>query len=177
MSDPKYTPATLQYYRTRYIREYRAICVLWGVLTIIFCILNVVCFVQPQWIGDTHTTVGYGHFGLYRYCEPSTYYFPNEEFRYICTGNFAEFSEILSGAFKAATFFVGISALLMLLCVAGIMLFFCFKRRWVFILCGTIQVVCGEYDLLTIYTYTNTSYSSVRTFFFKVLPFPFSRIV
>ncbi|XP_069971348.1 LHFPL tetraspan subfamily member 3 protein [Penaeus vannamei] len=42
-----------QLYTTHYIRNSKAIGVLWGVFTICFAIINIVVFVQPQWIGDT----------------------------------------------------------------------------------------------------------------------------
>lgn len=38
---------------TNYMRNSKAIGVLWGVFTICFAIINIVVFVQPQWIGDT----------------------------------------------------------------------------------------------------------------------------
>lgn len=138
MMDPKFNPETAKVYHFRYMREYRAVAVLWAVLTIIWCILNVVCFVQPQWIGDTKESPGYGHFGVYEYCYPD-----NARGRYVCSGDFANFDKILNDEFKAATFFCGVSALLMLICVAALMLFFCFKKTAVFVFCGIIEVICA----------------------------------
>lgn len=37
-------------YQTNYVRNSRAIGVLWAIFTILFAIVNVVCFIQPYWI-------------------------------------------------------------------------------------------------------------------------------
>ena len=52
----------------RYLRNSKAIGVLWGVFTICYAILSVVVLVQPQWIGDTAEAPGSGYFGLWRHC-------------------------------------------------------------------------------------------------------------
>ncbi|KAK0064041.1 lipoma HMGIC fusion partner-like 3 protein [Biomphalaria pfeifferi] len=130
------------------MREYRAVSVLWAVLTIVWCILNIVCFVQPQWIGDTEESVGYGHMGVYAYCYPDS-----ANTRYICSGSFTDFDTILNGPFKATTFFCGVAALLMLITVAALMLFFCFKKTAVFIFCGILELVCAIFMFLACVIY------------------------
>lgn len=137
MIDPKFNPETAKIYYFRYMREYRAVSVLWALLTIIFCILNLVAFVQPQWIGDTSDSVGYGHIGVYSHCYPD-----DADGEYVCSGDFTDFDSVLNGAFKAATFFCGVSALLMLICVAALLLFFCFKKTAVFVFCGVLEIIC-----------------------------------
>lgn len=141
MMDPKFNPETAKIYHFRYMREYRAVAVLWGILTIIWCILNIVCFVQPQWIGDTEDSSGYGHLGVYKYCEPDSN--PAAQGKYICSGSFDDFDSILNDEFKATTFFSGVSALLMLICVASLLLFFCFKKTAVFVFCGILELICA----------------------------------
>ncbi|XP_025107558.1 LOW QUALITY PROTEIN: LHFPL tetraspan subfamily member 3 protein-like [Pomacea canaliculata] len=136
--DPKFNPDTAKIYHFRYMREYRAVAVLWGLLSIIWCILNIVAFVQPQWIGDTPSSPGYGHLGVFQHCYPDDNYGV-----YRCSGTFVDFSTIINGSFCAATFFVGVSALLMLIVVAGLLLFFCFKKTAVFIFSGILQVYFG----------------------------------
>lgn len=121
------------------MREYRAIAVLWGLLSIIWCILNLVAFVQPQWIGDSPESPGYGHMGLYQYCYPDSL-----RATYVCSGTFTDFSSILNDSFRACTFFVGVSALLMLIVVAALLLFFCFKKTAVFIFSGILQLISGK---------------------------------
>jgi len=146
MMDPKFNPETAKIYHFRYMREYRAVAVLWALLTIIWCILNIVAFVQPQWIGDTEDSAGYGHVGTFKYCEPDSA--PTAQGRYICTGDFTDFDEILNDEMKAATFFCGVSSLLMLICVAALLLFFCFKKAAVFVFCGILELVCAIFMFL-----------------------------
>ena len=50
-------------YHTNYVRNSRAIGVLWAIFTICFAIVNVVCFIQPYWIGDGVDTPQAGYFG------------------------------------------------------------------------------------------------------------------
>ena len=60
---------TSRVYYTNYVRNSRAVGVMWGIFTICFAIFNIVVFLQPQWIGDTDDSPGAGYFGLYEYCE------------------------------------------------------------------------------------------------------------
>lgn len=137
--EPQFNPDTARIYHFRYMREYRAVCVLWAVLTIIWATFNVVVFIQPQWIGDTPESPGYGHQGVYKYC------FPNNVLgRYDCSGSFTDFNSILTDAYKATTFFVGVSALLMLISVAALLLFFCFKKKVIFLFVGGLELCTGE---------------------------------
>ncbi|CAG5116144.1 unnamed protein product [Candidula unifasciata] len=144
-----YNPDMVKIYHFRYVREYRAVAVLWAVLTIIWCILNVVCFVQPQWIGDTEESPGYGHLGVYAHCYPVEPYYT----KYACNGTFGNFEEILNDSFKASTFFCGVSALLMLICVAALMLFFCFKKTAVFVFCGILELITAIFLIVACIIY------------------------
>lgn len=137
--EQQYNPDTAQIYHFRYMREYRAVCVLWAVLTIIWATFNVVIFVQPQWIGDTPESPGYGHHGVYKNCYPD-----NVQLRYTCDGSFTDFNSLINDSYKATTFFTGVSALLMLISVAALLLFFCFKKTAVFILVGILELVTGR---------------------------------
>ncbi|XP_013411938.1 LHFPL tetraspan subfamily member 3 protein isoform X1 [Lingula anatina] len=124
-------------YHNKYVRNYRAIGVLWAILTVCFVIINIVVFVQPQWIGDTGSidAAGYGHFGLYRHCALRS----NEAL--VCSGGIDNWDTILSPAFKAATAFIGLSALFILLCICCFLLFFFLRAYYVFYICGTIQAL------------------------------------
>ncbi|RXN10969.1 lipoma HMGIC fusion partner-like 3 [Labeo rohita] len=97
-------PATeaAKIYQTNYVRNSRAIGVLWAIFTILFAIVNVVCFVQPYWIGDGMDTPQAGYFGLFHYCIGSGM---SRDLK--CQGSFTEFGSIPSSAFKAASFFIG----------------------------------------------------------------------
>ena len=137
--EAQYNPDTARIYHFRYMREYRAVCVLWAVLTIIWATFNVVVFVQPQWIGDTYQSPGFGHHGVYKHCYPN-----NINVGYDCSGTFTDFGSLINNSYKATTFFVGVSALLMLISVAALLLFFCFKKTAVFVLVGIFELVSGE---------------------------------
>lgn len=138
--EAQYNPDTARIYHFRYMREYRAVCVLWAVLTIIWATFNVVVFIQPQWIGDTKESPGYGHHGVYKYCYPN-----HLEGRYDCSGTFTDFKTLINDAYKATTFFIGVAALLMLISVACLLLFFCFKKTAVFFFVGTLELITGEF--------------------------------
>ncbi|XP_076447833.1 LHFPL tetraspan subfamily member 3 protein-like [Babylonia areolata] len=144
----RFNPETAKAYHFRYMREYRAVAVVWALLSIIWCILNVVSFVQPQWIGDTQESPGYGHMGVFQYCYPDS----NKE-NYVCSGSFTDFDTILTDAFRACTFFVGVSALLMLFVVAALLLFFCFKKTAVFIFSGILQIFSALFMFLACVIY------------------------
>jgi len=127
-------------YHTNYVRNSRAIGVLWGCLTLCFAVINCVVFVQPQWIGDTQSSDTAGYFGLYHYCvqEKSA-----DRLDFACSGRFDDFSTILSTAFQASAFFVGFSALIILLCLLCMVLFIFVNTAIVFNICGWFQIVSG----------------------------------
>ncbi|XP_054481043.1 LHFPL tetraspan subfamily member 3 protein-like [Anoplopoma fimbria] len=128
-------------YQTNYVRNSRAIGVLWAIFTILFAIVNVVCFIQPYWIGDGMDTPQAGYFGLFHYC------IGNGLSRDLtCQGSFTEFSTIPSGAFKAASFFIGMSMVLVLTCIGCFALFFFCSTGTVYKICGWMQLAAeSEY--------------------------------
>ncbi|KAK3544351.1 hypothetical protein QTP86_009069 [Hemibagrus guttatus] len=122
-------------YQTNYVRNSRAIGVLWAIFTVLFAIVNVVCFIQPYWIGDGAESPQVGYFGLFHYC------IGNGVARELtCYGAFSDFSSIPSGAFKAASFFVATSMVLVLGCIACFALFFFCSTATVFKICGWMQL-------------------------------------
>ena len=126
-------------YQTNYIKNSRAIGLLWSIFTILFAILNVVIFAQPYWIGDGMDTPQTGYFGLFHYC------IGNEQSRdFVCQGTFTEFAAIPSTAFKAASFFVGTSMVLVLSCMGCFILFFFCSTHTVYKICGWMQLGSGE---------------------------------
>lgn len=54
-------------YATNYIRNSKAIGVLWGIFTICYAIIGVVAFVTPEWLGDLEHE-NPGRFGLWTRC-------------------------------------------------------------------------------------------------------------
>lgn len=126
-------------YQTNYVRNSRAIGVLWAIFTVLFAIVNVVCFIQPYWIGDGAETPQVGYFGLFHYC------IGNGVARELaCHGTFSDFSSIPSGAFKAAAFFVATSMVLVLACIGCFALFFFCSTATVFKICGWMQLAAGQ---------------------------------
>lgn len=136
--DPKYGYTRTTYaYHASYVRNTRAVGVLWGLFTICFAIINVLVFMQPYWLGSTEKSPRGGLFGLYRYCISGS---DSESLTTeSCKGQFDSFDTILSPYFKAATILVGISALIILLCIACMLLFFFLGSKSVYCLCSWMQ--------------------------------------
>ncbi|XP_027195081.1 LHFPL tetraspan subfamily member 3 protein-like [Dermatophagoides pteronyssinus] len=124
--------------RYLYARNSKAIGVLWAVFSLCFAIINMVVFVQPQWLGDTATSRGTGYFGLWRSCR-----LLQDGQDLICEGRLDDFSTIQTPAFRAATVFVGLSVFLSSLCVLSMVLFFFLHSSTVFHVCGWIQLSCA----------------------------------
>jgi len=125
------------YYSTKFMRNSKAIGVLWGVFTVCYTIITIVVFVQNDWIGDSNYSKGPGNFGLWSWCTESQ---NGEE---LCRGRLDDFSSILSPAFRAATVFTGLSVIIILLCLLAFVLFFMCSSSDVFKICGSMQLLSG----------------------------------
>ncbi|XP_063797073.1 LHFPL tetraspan subfamily member 4 protein isoform X4 [Pseudophryne corroboree] len=132
-------------YHDNYMRNSRAIGVLWAIFTICFAIINVVVFIQPYWIGDSVNTPKPGYFGLFHYCVGNGA--ANREFT--CRGSFTDFSTIPSGAFKAAAFFVLLSMVLILGCITCFALFFFCNTATVYKICAWMQLFAERLPIKT----------------------------
>lgn len=132
-------------YHDNYMRNSRAIGVLWAIFTICFAIVNVVVFIQPYWIGDSVKTPHIGHFGLFHYCVGSVQASSRD---LTCVGSFSDFGSIPSGAFKAASVFVLLSMVLTLSCIACMALFFFCNTSTVYKTCAWMQLLCGRLAFL-----------------------------
>lgn len=108
----------------------------WALFTICFLIINIIVFAEPQWIGDTLDSPGVGYVGLYRLCE-----FVNFGSDRICDGRLGDFDSILTAAFQASTVCIGLSAIVIILCILLFLLFICVEAYYVFIICGITQVI------------------------------------
>jgi len=151
--------AAAQFYTSKYIRNSRAIAILWGVFTVCSAILNIVVFISPQWVGDTELSKGPGHFGLWRFCTvlSSSSDGSSQDSvvdgigaagisgggSVLCIGDLNNFSSVLSPAFRAATVFVGLSVIVIVLCVLAFLLFLPMRSDSVFEICGTMQFLSG----------------------------------
>ncbi|KAL4645841.1 hypothetical protein GN956_G9053 [Arapaima gigas] len=122
-------------YHTNYVRNARAIGVLWAVFTICFSIIVMVVFIQPYWIGDSVNTPQAGYFGLFYYCVGNAL-----TSELVCKGSMLDFGSIPSPAFKTALFFVAISMLLVVGCIVCFGLFFFCNSGSVYKICAWIQL-------------------------------------
>ncbi|KAF0035124.1 hypothetical protein F2P81_012882 [Scophthalmus maximus] len=122
-------------YHTNYVRNARAMGVLWTVFTITFAVITVVVFIQPYWIGDSVNTPQAGYFGLFHYCIGNAL-----TSELTCKGSALDFGSIPSGAFKTAMFFVGISMLLVVGSIVCLSLFFFCNAGSVYKICAWMQL-------------------------------------
>merc|ERR1712061_94461 len=84
------------YYSTKFMRNSKAVGVLWGIFTVCYTVLIIVVFLQDQWIGDAENSKGPGNFGIWRWCVDS------QDGTEICRGRLDDFGTILSPAFHGA---------------------------------------------------------------------------
>ena len=130
-------------HQVQQVRNSRAIGVLWAVFTMCYAIINVVVFVQPQWLGDTETSKGTGYFGLWKSCR-----LLQDGQDLVCEGGLEDgFASIASPAFRAATLFVALSVLVIFLCLCSFLLFFFVHSSTVFHVCAWLQATSGKRTL------------------------------
>ncbi|ESN91716.1 hypothetical protein HELRODRAFT_185197 [Helobdella robusta] len=136
MLEPQTEMKTHVYYK-KYSGHSKGVGICWGCLTLCFLIMNIIVFTEPQWIGDSETSPGVGWMGLYEYCE-----LYNSGQNEICRGQFQDFTTILTPAFRASTFFIGVSILIIFLVIFLFILFF-FKAafKYAYLVCGILQGV------------------------------------
>lgn len=127
----------------RYVKHSKAVGISWAVLTCCFLIINIIVFIEPQWIGDTDSSPGTGWVGLYELCE-----LVNSGSTEICQGSFQDFTTILTDAFRASTFFIGVSCLIIFLCILLFCLFLFCDDSHVFIVCGVLQGISTVFMFL-----------------------------
>lgn len=126
-------------YATNYVRNSKAIGVLWAIFTICYAIISVVAFVTPEWIGDLETEYP-RKFGLWQVCRA-------DEAVEDCKGRLDDFMSINGLVFKIATVLVGIAVALALFTICAMLLFFFCQSTTVFHICGWMQLLSGEFHL------------------------------
>lgn len=126
-------------YHTNYVRNSRAVGVMWGTLTICFSVLVMALFIQPYWIGDSVSTPQAGYFGLFSYCVGNVL-----SSELICKGGPLDFSSIPSRAFKTAMFFVALAMFLIIGSIICFSLFFICNTATVYKICAWMQLAAGE---------------------------------
>ncbi|KAG3289314.1 LHFPL tetraspan subfamily member 5, transcript variant X1 [Ictidomys tridecemlineatus] len=125
-------------YHTNYVRNSRAVGVMWGTLTICFSVLVMALFIQPYWIGDSVNTPQAGYFGLFSYCVGNVL-----SSELICKGGPLDFSSIPSRAFKTAMFFVALAMFLIIGSIICFSLFFICNSATVYKICAWMQLAAA----------------------------------
>ncbi|NXA95869.1 LHPL3 protein, partial [Melanocharis versteri] len=127
-------------YHTNYVRNSRAIGVLWAIFTICFAIVNVVCFIQPYWIGDGVDTPQAGYFGLFHYCIGNGF---SRELT--CppgtAGGSGPVSSSAWSVVKVLWFFIPL--MLIIACIVCFILFFFCNTATVYKICAWMQLTSG----------------------------------
>lgn len=121
-----------------YVRNSRAIVVVWAIFSCIFLILNIVVFAQPQWIGDSGNSAVPGFFGVWEYCVEDSV---GDEF--ICSGDFLQWNEFLNDYFRAVAIMVGASCILFMLVIISFILFCLLNTATVLRICAWFQILSG----------------------------------
>ncbi|XP_025416991.1 LHFPL tetraspan subfamily member 3 protein [Sipha flava] len=126
-----------QLYATNYVRNAKAVGVLWGIFTVCYAIIVAVAFITPEWIGDTTTSENPARFGLWNSC-----YFGNGVSSAVedCQGKL-ELSSIPSMALRVAAIFGGVSVCIAIVIVVMLLLFFFFQTTTVYLLCGWLHIL------------------------------------
>lgn len=136
-ADPSLTDINYLNLQTNYIKS-RSIGVLWAVFSMSFAIINVIVFVQPQWLGDTELSRGTGYFGLWKSCR-----LLQDGQDLLCQGKLNDLTTIHTTAFKVSTIFVALSTIMILLCILTMLMFFFAHPCTVFQICGWLQFTCA----------------------------------
>jgi len=123
-----------QIYATNYVRNSKAIGVLWAVFTICYAIIIVVSFITPEWIGNIEGE-NPGKFGLWTVC--------NAEENGDCKGRLEDIMNMSNRAFQATTVLVGVAVVTALLAICAMTLFFFCHSTTVFHVCGWMQLISG----------------------------------
>lgn len=133
-------------YASNYVRNSKAIGVLWAIFTICYAIICVVAFITPEWIGDLDSEYP-GRFGLWKKCQ-------TEEGGEVCKGSILSVDDFGSAkfglsntniAFQGATLLVGVSCLTSLFTICAMLLFFFCQSTGVFHFCGWMQLLSGKF--------------------------------
>ncbi|CAO1342304.1 unnamed protein product [Diamesa serratosioi] len=120
-------------YATNYIRNSKAIAVLWAIFTICYSIIVIVSFVTPEWVGDLESETG-GRIGLWRMCEKT-------ELGDTCSGKLEEIMDLPSMSFQVATIFAGAAVITSLLTILCLIFMVFMKSTTVFHICGWMQIL------------------------------------
>lgn len=128
-----------QLYATNYVRNAKAVGVLWGIFTVCYAIIVAVAFITPEWIGDTTTSENPARFGLWSSC-----YFGNGMSSEDCQGKLDELSSIPNMALRVAAISGGVSVCIAVVIVVMLLFFFFFQSTTVYLICGWLHIFSGK---------------------------------
>jgi len=134
-------------YSTKFMRNSKAVGVLWGIFSVCYTIIVMVVFTQDEWVGGSDQSKISGYFGLWRWCVHS------DEGPGECRGNLVNFSTILSSGFIGTTILVGITVMASFLSMILLVLFLKYSSSFVFKICGSLQLISGLSLLLGLLVY------------------------
>lgn len=129
---------------SRFARHARGVGVLWGVFSVCFCIIVIVVFIQPHWIGSPRDSQP-GHMGLWRWCYASS----DTPGDVSCVGNLLEVDTFTTGLLAnntillVTTILTALSVVVTVLSLILMLLFLCFNANRVFHIIGWIQILAG----------------------------------
>ena len=135
--------ASSHVYATNYIRNSKAIGVLWGIFTICYAIIDSVAFITPEWLGESAESEYPARFGLWRTC-----YFEASSLGVDdCRGSLVNVMQFSFTPREMAIFCGSISVLFALLTVLCLLLFFFCASPKVYRICGWIQFLSGKVSI------------------------------
>lgn len=124
---------TSQLYATKYIRNSKAIAVLWAIFTICYAIIGIVAFVTPEWVGDPDNESA-GRLGLWQVCQ-------REEIFNNCQRRWEDIIAVPAFSFQLATIFMAVSVVTALLTICFLVFMIFMKSTRVFHICGWMQIL------------------------------------
>ncbi|CAD7002639.1 unnamed protein product [Ceratitis capitata] len=124
---------TTHLYATKYIRNSKAIAVLWAIFTICYAIIGIVAFVTPEWIGDPDNESA-GRLGLWQVCQ-------RDEIFDNCKRRWETILTVPTFSFQLATFFMVAAVALALLTICFLIFLIFMKSTRVFHICGWMQII------------------------------------
>lgn len=123
-----------QIYATSYVRNSKAIGVLWAIFSICYAIIGVVAFVTPEWVASSEAPTP-GKLGLWSSC------LADEE---QCRGRFEDFYKHPNLYFLVASGCVAVAVGCALLAIVAMLLFFFCRSTTVYHVCAWLQLVSGK---------------------------------
>lgn len=126
-----------QIYAAKYVRNSKAVGVLWGIFTICYAIISAVAFLTPEWISGSSESDNPARFGLWNTC----YLDSNTEGTEDCYKHIDSFLTFPLSPLKIAAIFGAISVLLSIFTVLTLLLFSFCTSTTVYRICGWMQIV------------------------------------